>query len=609
MRFSDTTTGEERIPFGQALADIAEDHYVFQSAAEGGAPLGDGGGPGDVERRMAMLEEGMVAIQASLNAMVGQRGMAVGDPFGGGTQQTTPVAVPLPSPKRKSALKRPKDAARGAEPLASMDPAVVHSARQAGIPEDQLNALARLLGKTNRMGDHPAASKAAPRGMELSESGEEEEEAEAADGGALDGGQGQGEPAQGTPIEKALVQLTKIVGRMSRKPGRDLEALLDGADGGSGEAGLGAPTGKSKAAAYKRLKAALTENPSFIYETIESFIKEDFRQAKTAPGATNLATSWIEHRSKLAHYPSSIRAMRAALSVAAWDQSSLDSGSDHVAGGAAGGCTTICSLPQPKDARTSRTSCKQVDRRAVAGSAAMEVAGPRQLPRSEEEVGPEQRKRRRRQSSCGGPQSGPAEERRKADERRKEGWKRRRSIGGRSRSFMTISAGEGPSVGPAAPGLGASTVHGRRIWELLWSSLCRSRTRLRFTWIAARSNPGQSRAAAGRVWPMPLPYPEVHRSKVGRQGFASSLKLGVNFVVLSLNHLQNKGRHWRSSCPGNGTPLNKEQWDAVRVVEEHVRRWNDEAPVTAEDMGRAASKVESTEEVLGLLEAGLVRRD
>ena len=45
------------------------------------------------------------------------------------------------------------------------------------------------------------------------------------------------------------------------------------------------------------------------------------------------------------------------------------------------------------------------------------------------------------------------------------------------------------------------------------------------------------------------------------------------------------------------------------MVEEHVRRWNDEAPVTAEDMGRAASKVESTEEVLGLLEAGLVRRD
>lgn len=108
---------------------------------------------------------------------------------------------------------------------------------------------------------------------------------------------------------------------------------------------------------------------------------------------------------------------------------------------------------------------------------------------------------------------------------------------------------------------------------------------------------------------MPLPYPEVHRSKVGRRGVASSLKLGVNFVVLSLNHLQNKGRHWRSSCPGNGTPLNKEQWDAVRVVEEHVRRWNDEAPVTAEDMGRAASKVESTEEILGLLEAGLVRRD
>ena len=64
---------------------------------------------------------------------------------------------------------------------------------------------------------------------------------------------------------------------------------------------------------------------------------------------------------------------------------------------------------------------------------------------------------------------------------------------------MKIESGRGPVGGPKAPGSGASTVHGQRIWELLWSSLCRSRTRLRFTWIAARSNPARSRAAFGRV--------------------------------------------------------------------------------------------------------------
>ncbi len=81
--------------------------------------------------------------------------------------------------------------------------------------------------------------------------GDEEADVEA-QGGAT------GSQAGGTPVERAVLQLTKIVGSMARKPGRDLEALLDGAEGGSGElasAGMGA--GKSKAAAYKRLKAAL----------------------------------------------------------------------------------------------------------------------------------------------------------------------------------------------------------------------------------------------------------------------------------------------------------------------------------------------------------------
>ncbi len=160
-----------------------------------------------------------------------------------------------------------------------------------------------------------------------------------------------------------------------------------------------------------------------------------------------------------------------------------------------------------------------------------------------------------------------------------------------------------------APGVGASTVH-EGIWELLWGALCQSRTRLRFIWIAARSSPAQSRAALGRVWPMPLPYPEVHKSKGGRREKASKMKLGVNYVVLCLNHIQNRGKFWRSSCPGNGTPLNRDQWATVAVIEEHVRRrWNSEAPVSAEDMGRVASKVESTEELLGLLEEGVMERD
>ena len=345
LRFADVTSGEERIPFGQAMADVAEDHYVFQSAAEGVEPPGGGGVP-DVEHRMAMMEESMLSIQASLNALAGQTATPTGGVQLEAAKSSPAVAVPLP--RRPSALKKPKEASKEKDPMSLMDPTVVQSARQAGIPEGQLNALARLLGKTNRMADQPGGSKAAPRGMELSES---EDDAEDEDPEGLEGGAsapaGRVDGATGNPIEKAVVQLTKIVGRMSRRPGRDLEALLDGADGGTGEAGLGSSAGKSKAAAYKRLKAALTDNPAYIYETVEGLMETDFMQAKTGPGATNLATSsrgWVEHRSKIAHYPSSIRAIwalaaihdclkvgayqearaRAALAVAAWDQSSLE---------------------------------------------------------------------------------------------------------------------------------------------------------------------------------------------------------------------------------------------------------------------------------------------
>lgn len=39
----------------------------------------------------------------------------------------------------------------------------------------------------------------------------------------------------------------------------------------------------------------------------------------------------------------------------------------------------------------------------------------------------------------------------------------------------------------------------------------------------------QPSSAPGRVWPMPLPYPEVQKSKMDRHRKASNIKLGVNY--------------------------------------------------------------------------------
>ena len=352
LMYADMVDGEDRIPLGQALADVAEEHFnSYVSAAE--LPEGQPQGGDVLEKRMVLLESHLEAVQTSLAQLLSRKDVEVGEPGDlperqGSGNGATPKKVPAPTGKPKT--KAPK----GAMDYAGLDPTVLFSARQAGVPESQLRSLSHLMQKSTKMGDQPGRAKAPRRAVNvLSESeaededglrGDEEADVEA-QGGAT------GSQAGGTPVERAVLQLTKIVGSMARKPGRDLEALLDGAEGGSGElasAGMGA--GKSKAAAYKRLKAALVDNPSYIYETVEDLMDADFLQARSAPGSHLGATSsraWVEHRSRILHYPSSVRAIwilaaihdclkvgaiqearaRAAVALAAWDQCSLDNGS------------------------------------------------------------------------------------------------------------------------------------------------------------------------------------------------------------------------------------------------------------------------------------------
>ena len=67
IAFSDVEDHEERIPFGQALADLAEDHFAFHSAGE---RMSEGSGGDLVEKRMAILEENMGAMQEALTKLV-----------------------------------------------------------------------------------------------------------------------------------------------------------------------------------------------------------------------------------------------------------------------------------------------------------------------------------------------------------------------------------------------------------------------------------------------------------------------------------------------------------------------------------------------------------
>ena len=326
--FDDIQDGELRIPLAEALADAAEEHYGFQSATEH-QTQGRG-----MEGRMKDIEKSLADVSRTLAQLVA--------PAGEEAEKEKPTSSTRGArPKRAPALKKK------VEPLKinGLDPSVVASALEAGIPRDQLVKLGQLAGKPGKMTDVPAPRPLSRRDV-LDESEEEpvleeEEEAEAATEEVE-------EMPAGGPIELAVVQLTKIVEKMSNKPQRDLEALLDGADAASADPTLGSG-GKSKAAAYLKLRSSLQDNPSYIYKTVEALMDRDFQQVRAAPGASEKPTgsrSWVEHRSRVLNFSSSVRAVwtiagihdclrsgryqearsRAALAVAAWDQASLDGG-------------------------------------------------------------------------------------------------------------------------------------------------------------------------------------------------------------------------------------------------------------------------------------------
>ena len=334
--YDDAEDGELRIPLAQALAEAAEEHYGFLSARETAVPK-----KVTTEARLISLESSLERIHEALNKLSGAEKPAPGGTERAAAAPSVYIAAPKVVPRRAAAP------ATTPEPLKvpGLDPGVVASAVEAGIPAEQIRKLGALAGKPGRMLDAPVKQKPHVVDEVLGET--DEEGGAEAEEPVEEGGDPTALPPGG-PLEQAVVQLTKIVGKLSSRHRGDLEALLDGADSGSVEPSL--TTGsKSKAAAYVKLKACLQDNPSYIYTTIEERMDADFSQLRAAPGSSNLPTgsrAWVEYRSKVMNYQSSVRAIwaiagihdclrqgryqearcRASLAIAAWDQASLDSG-------------------------------------------------------------------------------------------------------------------------------------------------------------------------------------------------------------------------------------------------------------------------------------------
>lgn len=119
-----------------------------------------------------------------------------------------------------------------------------------------------------------------------------------------------GTPAD--PMTKAVLQLTQIVGKLSKRKEDTLEDTLDamGGTSGSGSADVSASLGRKHAAARQALIKTFKDNPAQIWKSIENNMSQDFHLCSALPNssaATFTARGWAEHRSKIQGYVRTVR--------------------------------------------------------------------------------------------------------------------------------------------------------------------------------------------------------------------------------------------------------------------------------------------------------------
>ena len=243
---------------------------------------------------------------------------------------------------------------------------------------------------------------------------------------------------------------------------------------------------------------------------------------------------------------------------------------------------------------------KQAPRRSLAGCPDVKDQRPRCLPRSSQKAwrkgGPCSLETREPTKGCW--KGGSTEERSKRSKRR-EG-RAEECLGRRGDPGLVPRAEQ--RLRPLIPGASATTVLGSNTWELLFHTLSTTRTSLRFSFLSARRTSASTKADFWQVWPMPLPYPEVHLRASKGSEFEIATKKGLNFCILVLNQLSSSASRSVHATPAFGTKLNGRQWEVVKRLRPLVAEWNKHPPVDAAAMGRAASKMESVETVLAALE-------
>ena len=246
------------MPFGPSLSAVANDHFAFVSAAEAPEEPQD--------RRLDAVEAAIAKLQTGMESLL-SRLPGAGDLQG--------QADPVPEPRAKASAAPPAGGVGAVgKPLPGLDPAVVRSARAAGVPEAQLQRMSAMVSHARRLPAEP------PR-PGISPLDDEEEDLPAPDGG--------GDRATGNPLDTAVLKMSEILQHMHRdRRGGSVEDVLDRAEGGGDPTSVTLGAGKSKAAACQRLKTLLRTSPAEISRLIETQMNEDFTLAPSGPGLENL---------------------------------------------------------------------------------------------------------------------------------------------------------------------------------------------------------------------------------------------------------------------------------------------------------------------------------
>lgn len=341
--FPFSATDATLIPSGASLASAYQQHFSYLTANSGSASGGVRAKPDSsgLDRRLEALEQSVQSIAKSVQQLTSS-GPAAAPALSSAACAPPPGLVLPPKPRAEPAQQTP---ARGTQ-----DYDMVASARQAGVPEQQIQEMLRLAMKGRaRLPDFPASSKVPGRKNILSESeDEEEEEATAAAVSGL---------ASGDPVASALEKLTQIASHLTidKKKSKTLEALLDGVGLGDAASSSASSGSRRHAAALRALRNALTRQPEEIAKAIEKNMEEDFFKVSQMPGSSSVnvtARAWLELRSRVQGYQTPVRFLwsvagvldslrankvqearaRCGLILAMGDQMSIDRGSWIVAG-------------------------------------------------------------------------------------------------------------------------------------------------------------------------------------------------------------------------------------------------------------------------------------